>query len=140
MNDNLQGWINLYKPPGISSFSAIYKIKKKLNLNKIGHAGTLDPNAEGILPVAVNKATKLIPFINSNLKEYNFKVKWGEQTTTDDAEGEIIKSSSKIPTDENIIKMLDNFVGNISQVPPKASAININGRRAYALLRDKKKI
>ena len=139
MNENLQGWINLYKPIGISSFSAIYKIKKKFNFNKIGHAGTLDPNAEGILPVAVNKATKLIPFINSNLKEYYFKIKWGHQTSTDDAEGEIIKSSSKIPSDENILKMIDNFVGNISQVPPKASAININGKRAYALLRDKKK-
>ena len=75
MNENLQGWINLYKPIGISSFSAIYKIKKKFNFNKIGHAGTLDPNAEGILPIAVNKATKLIPFINSNLKEYYFKIK-----------------------------------------------------------------
>ena len=83
--------------------------------------------------------TKLIPFINSNLKEYYFKIKWGEQTATDDADGEIIQSSSKIPSDENILKMIDNFVGNISQVPPKASAININGRRAYALLRDKKK-
>ena len=139
MIENLQGWINLYKPIGISSFSAIYKIKKKFNFNKIGHAGTLDPNAEGILPIAVNKATKLIPFINSNLKEYYFKIKWGQQTTTDDAEGEIIKSSYKIPSDENIVKMIDNFVGNISQIPPKASAININGRRAYALLRDKQK-
>ena len=139
MNENLQGWINLYKPIGISSFSAIYKIKKKFNFNKIGHAGTLDPNAEGILPVAVNKATKLIPFINSDFKEYYFKIKWGQQTTTDDAEGEIIKSSYKIPSDENIVKMIDNFVGNISQIPPKASAININGKRAYALLRDKKK-
>ena len=139
MIENLQGWINLYKPIGISSFSAIYKIKKKFNFNKIGHAGTLDPNAEGILPIAVNKATKLIPFINSNLKEYYFKIKWGQQTTTDDAEGEIIKSSYKIPSDENIVKMIDNFVGNISQIPPKASAININGKRAYALLRDKQK-
>ncbi len=138
MNENLQGWINLYKPTGISSFSAIYKIKKKFKFKKIGHAGTLDPNAEGILPVAVNKATKLIPFINSNLKEYYFKIKWGQQTTTDDAEGEIIKSSSKIPTVENVVKIIENFVGNISQVPPKASAIKINGKRAYTLLRDKK--
>ena len=72
MNENLQGWINLYKPIGISSFSAIYKIKKKFNFKKIGHAGTLDPNAEGVLPVAVNKATKLMPFINSNFKEFYF--------------------------------------------------------------------
>ena len=138
MNENLQGWINLYKPIGISSFSAIYKIKKKFKIKKIGHAGTLDPNAEGILPIAINKATKLIPFINLNEKKYYFKIKWGEQTTTDDAYGEKINFSSKIPTDENILKMIDHFVGDISQLPPKASAIKINGRRAYALLRDKK--
>ena len=138
MNENLQGWINLYKPIGISSFSAIYKIKKKFKIKKIGHAGTLDPNAEGILPIAINKATKLIPFINSNSKKYYFKIKWGVQTTTDDADGEKINFSSKIPTDESILKMIDYFVGYISQVPPKASAIKINGRRAYALLRDNK--
>ena len=74
MNETLQGWINLYKPIGISSFSAIYKIKKKFNFNKIGHAGTLDPNAEGILPVAVNKTTKLIPFINSNFITFREKL------------------------------------------------------------------
>ena len=139
MNEKLQGWINLYKPIGISSFSAIYKIKKKFNLKKIGHAGTLDPNAEGILPIAINKATKLIPFINLNSKKYYFKIKWGEQTTTDDADGEKINYSSKIPTNENILNMIDHFVGNIDQVPPKASAIKINGKRAYTLLRDKKK-
>ena len=139
MNENLQGWINLYKPIGISSFSAIYKIKKKFKIKKIGHAGTLDPNAEGILPIAINKATKLIPFINSNSKKYYFKIKWGEQTTTDDADGEKINYSSKIPTNENILNMIDHFVGNIGQVPPKASAIKINGKRAYTLLRDKKK-
>ena len=74
MNEKNQGWINLYKPVGISSFSAIYKIKKKFNFKKLGHAGTLDPNAEGILPIAINKTTKLIPFVNSNLKKYSFKI------------------------------------------------------------------
>ena len=138
MNENLQGWINLYKPKEISSFSAIYKIKKKFNIKKIGHAGTLDPNAEGILPVAINKTTKLIPFINLNSKKYYFTIKWGEQTTTDDADGEKINYSSKIPTKENILNMIDHFVGNIRQVPPKASAIKINGKRAYTLLRNKK--
>ena len=138
MNENLQGWINLYKPKGISSFSAIYKVKKKFKIKKIGHAGTLDPNAEGILPIAINKATKLITFINSNSKKYYFKIKWGEQTTTDDADGEKINYSSKIPTNENILNIIDYFIGNIGQVPPKASAIKINGKRAYTLLRDKK--
>jgi tRNA pseudouridine55 synthase len=138
MNEKLQGWINLYKPTGISSFSAIYKIKKKFNINKIGHAGTLDPNAEGILPIAINKTTKLISFINSNSKKYFFKIKWGEQTTTDDAEGEIINYSKQIPSEDNIRMIINNFLGYIDQVPPKASAIKLNGRRAYSILRDKK--
>ena len=97
MDEKFQGWINLYKPVGVSSFSAIYKIKKKFNKKKWGHAGTLDPNAEGILPIAINKTTKLIPFINTNTKKYIFKIKWGEQTSTDDSEGEIINYSNKIP-------------------------------------------
>ena len=74
MDEKIQGWINLYKPKGISSFSAIFKIKKKFNIKKIGHAGTLDPEAEGILPIAINKSTKLIPFVNSNSKKYLFKI------------------------------------------------------------------
>ena len=90
MNDSLQGWVNLYKPIGISSFSAIYKIKKKFNIKKIGHAGTLDPDAEGVLPIAINKTTKLISFINSNSKKYFFKIKWGEQTATDDRGGKLL--------------------------------------------------
>lgn len=77
MDEKLQGWINLFKPKGISSFSAIYKIKKKFNIKKIGHAGTLDPSAEGILPIAINKTTKLIPFVNISSKKYIFTIKWG---------------------------------------------------------------
>ncbi len=138
MNEKLQGWINLYKPIGISSFSAIYKIKKKFNIKKIGHAGTLDPNAEGILPIAINKTTKLIPFINTSSKKYFFKIKWGEQTSTDDAEGEIINVSKIIPSEDSIKNIINNFLGYINQIPPKASAIKVNGKRAYTILRDKK--
>ena len=136
--NNYQGWLNIYKPLGISSFAAINKIKKKLNLNKIGHAGTLDPLAEGILPVAIGKTTKLIPFISNDIKEYIFEIKWGEQTSTDDVEGEIIDRSNNIPTIENIQNILQEFKGEIFQKPPKASAIKINGRRAYQLFREKK--
>ena len=139
MNEKTQGWINLYKPIGISSFSAIYKIKKKYNIKKIGHAGTLDPNAEGILPIAINKTTKLIPFVSSNSKKYNFKIKWGEETSTDDAEGEILNYSNKIPKQDEINSIINSFLGNIDQIPPKASAIKVNGRRAYDILRKKKK-
>ena len=126
-----EGWINLYKPTNISSFGAVQKIKRKFNILKIGHAGTLDPNAEGILPIATGKTTKLISFINDKIKNYEFEIKWGEQTTTDDKEGEIIETSNNIPSKEIIEKNLKKFVGNILQKPPKVSAVKINGKRAY---------
>jgi len=138
MNEKIQGWLNLYKPPDISSFSAIYKVKKKFNIKKLGHGGTLDPNAEGVLPIAINKTTKLIPFINSNSKKYIFRIKWREQTSTDDAEGEILNVSNKIPNEDEINKIIFSFLGHVDQVPPKASAIKVNGKRAYSILRDKK--
>ncbi len=133
---NFQGWINLYKPKNITSFKAINKIKKKFSINKIGHGGTLDPLAEGILPIAIGKTTKLIPFINNNLKIYNFTVEWGSQTTTDDSEGEVLFKSNKIPTLQNINKKIKSFIGNFNQVPPRVSAVKINGKRAYELARE----
>ena len=132
---NIQGWLNIYKPLNISSFAIIRRIKKKFNIDKIGHGGTLDPLAEGILPIAVGKTTKLIPFINSDVKEYEFEIKWGEQTTTDDREGKIIERTDNIPTLENIKIKLKEFRGIIMQKPPKASAKKIKGQRAYNLLR-----
>ncbi len=138
MNEKIQGWINLYKPKEISSFSAIYKIKKKFNIKKIGHAGTLDPSAEGILPIAINKTTKLIPFVNISSKKYLFKIKWGEQTSTDDLEGKIINNSNKIPSEEEINQIIHSFKGYQDQIPPKASAVKVNGIRAYAVLRKNK--
>ncbi len=138
MDEKLQGWVNLYKPKGISSFSAIYKIKKKFNIKKIGHAGTLDPAAEGILPIAINKTTKLIPFVNVSSKKYLFKIKWGEQTSTDDVEGVVINNCNKIPNEEEINKIISSFLGFQDQIPPKASAVKVNGKRAYAVLRENK--
>ena len=131
----IQGWINLYKPKNISSFRAIYKIKKKFSIKKIGHAGTLDPIAEGILPIALGKATKLITYINYEKKIYNFKIKWGAQTSTDDSEGEILSTSNNLPILEDIEKKIKNYFGYIKQVPPKVSAVKINGQRAYKLTR-----
>ena len=133
-----QGWLSVYKPIGLSSFSVVRKLKNKFNLDKIGHGGTLDPLAEGILPIAIGKTTKLIPFINSDIKEYEFEIKWGEQTSTDDSEGEIIYRSKNIPLEKNIKSKLKEFMGEILQKPPKASAIKINGTRAYKLFRDNK--
>ena len=134
-----QGWINLYKPKNITSFKAINTIKKKFSINKIGHAGTLDPMAEGVLPIAIGKATKLIPYISNMNKEYEFTVTWGIQTTTDDAEGEILFKSSYLPKRKEIEKRIIKYIGYINQVPPKVSAVKINGKRAYKLFRENKK-
>ena len=134
-----QGWINLYKPKNITSFKAINSIKKKFSIDKIGHAGTLDPMAEGVLPIAIGKATKLIPYISNMNKEYEFSVTWGTQTTKDDAEGEILFVSSYLPKRKEIEKKIINYICFISQVPPKVSAVKINGKRAYKLFRENKK-
>ena len=138
MNDHL-GWLNVYKLINITSFGVLKKIKKKFFFNKIGHAGTLDPLAEGILPVAIGKTTKLIQFISNQIKEYEFEIKWGEQTSTDDREGAVIDRSFNIPNYKDINIKLKELTGTILQAPPKASAIKINGVRAYKLLRSNKK-
>ena len=137
MMNSKQGWINLYKPKNITSFKAIKIIKKVFHINKIGHAGTLDPMAEGVLPIAIGKATKLIPYISIINKEYEFTITWGSQTTTDDAEGKILFESNYFPKKKEIEKIIINYFGYINQIPPKVSAVKINGRRAYKLFRDK---
>ena len=134
-----QGWINLYKPKNITSFKALNSIKKKFSINKIGHAGTLDPMAEGVLPIAIGKATKLIPYISKMNKEYEFTVTWGTQTTTDDTEGKILFESNYLPKRKEIEKKIVKYIGYINQIPPKASAVKINGKRAYKLFRENKK-
>jgi len=136
--DKSQGWLNVYKPTKETSFNVIKKIKKKFKINKIGHAGTLDPLAEGILPIAIGKATKLIQFINNEVKEYEFEIKWGEQTSTDDQEGKIIGRSYNLPNYKEIDLKLRELKGTILQTPPKASAVKINGVRAYKLFRSNK--
>ena len=132
---NIQGWINLYKPKNISSFKAINEIKKKYAIMNIGHAGTLDPLAQGILPIAVGKATKLISYINYEFKTYIFTVSWGTQTSTDDSEGKVLFSSQVYPDISDINNKIIKYIGHIKQVPPKISAIKINGQRAYKLSR-----
>ena len=135
MKNNYFGWINIYKPKNISSFQAIKKIKKNFDIDKIGHAGTLDPLAEGILPVAIGRATKLISLLDNSIKEYEFDIKWGEQTSTDDREGDILYTSKYIPDVITIKNKLKILKGNIKQKPPKASAVKIRGIRAYKLFR-----
>ncbi len=138
----LNGFININKELGISSNDTLFKIKKILfpifGKVKIGHTGTLDPLATGVLPIALGEATKTIQFQMSGKKTYIFNITFGTSTATDDNEGEIINTSTHIPTKEEIEKILPSFLGAIEQIPPKYSAIKINGKRAYTLARDGK--
>lgn len=134
-NQNINGWIILDKPQGISSNQALRKIQYLLHAKKAGHIGTLDPFATGVLPLAFGEATKLIPYLEGTEKTYEFTLKFGTATTTADTEGEISETSEKIPAIEEIQSILPQFVGEISQIPPKYSAIHINGKRAYDLAR-----
>ncbi len=134
--DKIDGWINLDKPLGLTSTQAMAKVRWLLKAQKAGHAGTLDPLATGILPIALGEATKTISFIQDGLKTYSFTVQWGEQRDTDDMEGEIIATSDNRPTKEQVLALLPKYTGDIMQTPPKFSAIKINGERAYDLARD----
>tara|TARA_B100001123_G_C15220685_1_gene991130 strand:+ start:400 stop:1317 length:918 start_codon:yes stop_codon:yes gene_type:complete len=130
-----EGWLNVYKPLDITSSKVVQKIKKKFNIKKIGHAGTLDPKAKGVLPIAIGDATKLMSYVVDKEKQYKFSIKWGQQTTTDDKEGKIIFFSKKIPKKEEINNSLFKFIGLVEQIPPKYSSIKYLGKRSYSLSR-----
>jgi len=133
----INAWLNLYKPKGYSSSYCLNLLKKKFKLKKIGHVGTLDPMAEGVLPVAINEATKTVSFLNRSKKTYFFEVLWGEQTDTLDSEGRIINSNEIIPLKDKILKKINKkFIGEIVQDPPIYSAKKINGKRSYELARE----
>jgi len=131
----VHGWLVVDKPAGITSTSVVNKVRWALNAQKAGHAGTLDPEATGVLAVALGEATKTVPYITDALKSYRFSVRLGQSTNTDDAEGEVISESDARPTDAEIEAALPQFVGDIMQVPPKFSAVKIDGERAYKLAR-----
>ena len=135
----LSGWLILDKPTGISSAKAVSKVKHLLRPKKIGHAGTLDPLASGILPLALGEATKTAGYMMDAGKSYSFTVEWGQQRDTDDSEGEAVATSDKRPSAEDIRNILPQFIGNINQMPPQYSALKIGGQRAYALAREGKK-
>ncbi len=137
---NISGWLVFNKPYDMSSTEAVGKLRWLLQAKKAGHAGTLDPLATGILPIAFGEATKTIPFIQNSTKTYRFDLVWGEATSTDDKEGEIIASSDKRPSKEEVLAALPNFIGTITQTPPIFSAIKIDGQRAYDLARGGKQI
>ncbi len=132
----VNGWINLGKPPEMSSSDAVNIVRRTLNAQKAGHGGTLDPLATGILPIALGEATKTIPYCQDHLKTYSFTVIWGEARDTDDAEGEVIETSPHRPSEQEILDILPRFTGNIQQIPPQYSAIKVDGERAYDLARE----
>ena len=130
------GWLIVDKPAGITSTSVVNKVKWALSAQKAGHAGTLDPDATGVLAVALGEATKTIPYITDALKCYRFRVTLGAQTDTDDASGTVTAASDQRPTDAQIEAALHAFRGDIQQVPPQYSAVKVDGDRAYDLARE----
>jgi tRNA pseudouridine55 synthase len=132
----VDGWLVLDKPVGMTSTHAVSRLKRIFNAKKAGHAGTLDPLASGILPVAFGEATKTVPFVQDGKKAYRFTVKWGVETDTDDTEGKPARESATRPTREAVLAALPRFTGTIMQVPPAFSAIKVDGERAYDLARD----
>lgn len=135
MSNLISGWICLDKPAGLSSAKVVAIVRKALGVKKIGHGGTLDPLAQGVLPLALNEATKTTSYVFNDEKEYIFEATWGSATTTDDKEGEVTEVSEFRPTEELILKALPDFVGEIQQTPPIFSALKVNGKRAYELAR-----
>ncbi len=133
--NKIDGWLIIDKPYEMGSTSVVGKLKWLLKPEKIGHAGTLDPLATGVLPIALGSATKTIPFVMDGAKTYEFEVTWGTQTTTDDIAGEVEYQSDKRPTQTEIEAILPEFIGTIMQTPPAYSALKINGKRAYDLAR-----
>lgn len=131
----VDGWVNLDKPFDMTSTEAVNRVRRLLDAQKAGHAGTLDPLATGVLPIALGEATKTIPFAQDAEKTYSFTIRWGEERTTDDAEGEVSATSDVRPTDDAIRAILPRFTGIITQVPPRFSAIKVGGQRAYDLAR-----
>ncbi|MBN9543672.1 MAG: tRNA pseudouridine(55) synthase TruB [Alphaproteobacteria bacterium] len=131
----ISGFLAIDKPEKISSFDVIRRLRRILKIKKMGHGGTLDPFATGILPIAIGEATKLLEFIANNDKAYEFTMKFGVATDTLDLEGSILGTNTIMPSNESLINILPQFLGKISQIPPKYSAIKINGQRAYDLAR-----
>ncbi|MBQ7718558.1 MAG: tRNA pseudouridine(55) synthase TruB [Clostridia bacterium] len=131
----MNGIVNAYKPKGVSSHDVIYKVRRALNTRKVGHTGTLDPLAEGVLPICVGKATKIVEYIMAAEKEYLCTINFGAETDTQDITGSVTASSEKRITRVEFEETLTLFVGSIKQIPPMYSAVHHNGERLYKLAR-----
>lgn len=132
---DISGWLVVDKPTGVTSTAVVSKVRWALDAKKAGHAGTLDPDATGVLAVALGEATKTVPYVTDALKAYEFEVRFGQATTTDDAEGDIIAESPTRPDEAAIKAALPGFLGEIMQVPPQFSAVKVAGERAYDIAR-----
>ena len=137
---DVHGWLILDKPVGMTSTHAVSVVKRLFQARRAGHAGTLDPLASGLLPIALGEATKTVPFVMEGRKTYRFTVRWGEERDTDDAEGRVTATSAERPTAEAIRSLIPRFSGLIEQVPPRFSAVKIAGERAYDLARDGERV
>ncbi len=140
VKNNIHGWLALDKPTGMTSTQVVGRLKYLLQPKKVGHAGTLDPLASGMLPLAFGEATKTVSFIMDSRKVYQFTIQWGSQTTTDDSEGTEINQSKIRPSKEQILQQLPQFIGDIYQIPPQFSAIKVKGERAYDIARAGKEV
>lgn len=132
----ISGWLVLDKPVGMGSTEAVSKIKWLFQAEKAGHAGTLDPLASGMLPIALGEATKTVPYVQDGAKIYRFTVTWGQERSTDDLEGPVTKTSDRRPSQADVEALLAKYTGVIMQTPPQFSAIKISGERAYDLARE----
>ncbi|RJL12549.1 tRNA pseudouridine(55) synthase TruB [Paracoccus siganidrum] len=133
---DINGWLIVDKPAGVTSTAVVAKVRWALDAKKAGHAGTLDPDATGVLAVALGEATKTVSHIADALKCYDFTVNWGAETTTDDASGQVLRESPARPTADQLRAALPGFTGQIMQVPPAFSAVKVDGERAYDLARE----
>jgi tRNA pseudouridine55 synthase len=131
----MNGLLLINKPEGMTSFDVVRRVKRAASTKKVGHAGTLDPDATGLLVVAVGQGTRLLRYLEGSTKVYEFDVLFGAQTTTDDHTGEVVATSDVRPTSAAVEQALEKFVGTIVQVPPKYSAVHVHGQRAYDLAR-----
>lgn len=131
----IDGWLAIDKPVGIGSTQVVAAVRRITGAAKVGHGGTLDPLASGVLPIALGEATKTVSYVMDGAKTYRWRVRWGQATTTDDMEGAVCATSDVRPTTEQILAALPAFLGDIQQVPPAYSAIMVNGERAYDLAR-----
>ena len=134
--DRIHGWVNLDKPVELGSTEAVSRVRRLFNAQKAGHAGTLDPLASGVLPIALGEATKTVPFLMDAQKVYRFTIRWGISTASTDREGEVVARSDVRPSVEAVTAALPAFSGEIEQVPPAFSAIRVDGQRAYDLARE----